>query len=86
MNDGKSTQSASIKLEWGFPGGPGVKTSSAEGVGLIPDWGAKILLASQPKKLKHRRQKHYPNKFNRDFKNGPHQKFPLKKGETGMHH
>ena len=42
LNAGKSTQSASVKLEWEVPGGPGVKTSSAEGVGVIPAWGAKI--------------------------------------------
>ena len=46
---------------------------NAVGVGLIPDWGAKIPHALQPKdhSLK---QKQYCNKFNKDFKNDPHQK------------
>ena len=36
-----------------FPGGPVIETSSnAEGVGSIPDGGAKILYASGPKKKK----------------------------------
>ena len=39
----------------------------------IPDQGAKIPHAAQPKNP-NRKQKQYCNKFNRDFKNGPHQK------------
>ena len=58
-----------------FPGGPVVKTSpsNAGGVGSIPVRGAKILHASQPKN-QNIKQKQYCNKFNKDFKNGPHQK------------
>ena len=65
-----------------FPGGPVIETSSnAEGVGSIPDGGAKILYASGPKKKKKQniKQKQYCNKFNKDFKNSPHQKHLLKK-------
>ena len=56
-----------------------VKTlpSSAGGAGSIPGQGAKIPHASWPKKEinpKHKKQKQYCNKFNKDFKNGPHQK------------
>ena len=56
-----------------FPGGPVVKTSPSNtgGAGSIPGWGAKIPHASRPKNQK---QKQYCNKFNKDFKNGPHQK------------
>ena len=54
-----------------FPGSPVVKTlpSNAGGVGSIPGWGAKMPHSSWPKKKK----KYYCNKFNKDFKNGPHQ-------------
>ena len=53
-----------------------VKTlpSSAEGVGSIPGWTAKITHALQPKKKKTKqnmKQKQYCNKFNKDFENGP---------------
>ena len=50
-----------------FPGGPGVKTSPSgvESVGSIPDQGAKVTHASRPKNVK---QKHYYNKFKKDFK------------------
>ena len=63
-----------------FPGGPVVKTSpsSAGGVGSIPDRGAKIPHAPRPKN-QNRKQKQYCNKFNKDFKNGPHQKKNLEK-------
>ena len=47
--------------------------SSAGGVGLIPGWGAKIPHVSRPKN-ENIKQKQYCNKFNKDFKNGPHQK------------
>ena len=40
---------------------------------MIPGHGAKIPHASQPKN-QNIRQKQYSNKFNKDFKNGPHQK------------
>ena len=58
-----------------FPGGRVVKTSpsNAGGVGSIPDRGAKIPHASWPKK-QNIKQKQYCNKFNKDFKNGPHPK------------
>ena len=64
------------KYNWrDFPGSPVVKTSpsNAEGVGLIPGRGAKIPHASGPK-IQNIKQKQYCNKFNKDFKNGPHQK------------
>ena len=52
---------------WDFPGGPVVKTSPSNA------GGAKIPHASQPKK-QNIKQKQNCNKFNKDFKNGPHQK------------
>ena len=57
-----------------------VKTSpsNAGGAGSIPGWGAKIPHASWPKN-QNIKQKPYCNKFNKDFKNGPHQKKLLKK-------
>ena len=49
--------------------------SSAGGVGLIPGWGAKIHMPhGQRTKKKKKKRKHYCNRFNKDFKNGPHQK------------
>ena len=52
-----------------------VKTSpsSAGDAGSIPEWRAKIphTLQSKHQNLK---QKQHCNKFNKDFKNGPHQK------------
>ena len=58
-----------------FPGGPVVKTlpSNAGGAGSIPGRGAEIPHASWPKN-QNVKQKQYCNKFNKDFKNGPHQK------------
>ena len=59
-----------------FPGGPVVKTSpsSLGGVGsVVPRRGAKIPHALQPKH-QNIKQKQYCNKFNKDFKNDPHQK------------
>ena len=58
-----------------FPGGPVVETlhSNAGGVGSIPGGGTKIPHASRPKN-QNIKQKQYGNKFNKDFKNGPHQK------------
>ena len=54
--------------------GPVVKTlpSNAEAVGSIPGWGAKIPHALRPKN-QNIKQKQYCNKFNKDFKIGPHQ-------------
>ena len=68
-----------IKGEGGtyFPGGPVVKTSpsNAGSVGSIPALGAKIPHGSQPQNQNiKKQQKQYGNKFNKDFKNGPHQK------------
>ena len=45
--------------------------SKAGGVGLIPGWEAKISHASWPTN-QNIKQKQYCNKFNKDFKNGPH--------------
>ena len=52
-----------------------VKTSpfNAGGAGSIPGRGAKIPHALQPKK-QNIKQKQDCNKFNKDFKNSPHQK------------
>ena len=58
-----------------FPDGPVVKTSPSDAgdVGSIPGWGPKISHASWPKN-QNIKQKQYCNTFNKDFKNGPHQK------------
>ena len=58
-----------------FPGGPVVNTSpsNAGDAGLIPGQEAKNPHASQPRN-QNIKQKQYCNKFNKDFKNGPHQK------------
>ena len=58
-----------------FPGSPVVKTlpSNGGGAGSNPGQGAKIPHAWRPKK-QNIKQKQYCNKFNNDFKNGPHQK------------
>ena len=67
---------------WDFPGGPVAKTFpfNAEGAALIPSQGAKIshlselrFQVSQPTNQSIK-EKQYCNKFNKDFKNGPHQK------------
>ena len=67
---------------WDFPGSPVVKTlpSNAGAVGSIPGRGAKIPQAPWPKN-QNIKQKQYCNKFNKDFKNGPHQK-NLKQNKT----
>ena len=52
--------------------------SNAGSVGLIPNQGPKILHASQPK-TQHIKQNQFYNKFNKDFKNDPHQKNLKKK-------
>ena len=64
-----------------LPGGLVVKSLSSkeEDVGLIPGWGAKILHASWHKKNQNIKQARCCNKFNKDFKNGPHKKKILKK-------
>ena len=58
-----------------FLGSPMVKTSPSNGAGTgsIPGWRAKMPRASRPEN-QNRRQKQYCNKFNKDLKNGPHQK------------
>ena len=45
-----------MSLSWTFPGGPAVKIlpSNVGGVGLIPDWGAKIPISLGQKKPKHK--------------------------------
>ena len=48
-------------------------TSSARGVGSIPDQEAKIPHASGSEN-QNIKQKRYCNKFNKDFKNDPHEK------------
>ena len=60
-------------LNWDFPGNPVVKTlsSSAGGRGSIPGRRAKILQVSWPKNQNINK---HCNKFDKDFKNGPHQK------------
>jgi len=61
-----------------IPGGPMVGTSpfSARALGSIPGLRTKIPHASWPNPPAHQniKQKQYCNKFNKDFKNGPHQK------------
>ena len=50
-------------------------SSTAAGTGSVSGHETKILHASQPNKTKQsKKQKRYLNKFNKDFKNGPHQK------------
>ena len=56
----------------------GTSPSDAGGVGLIPGRGAEIPHALRPKN-QNIKQKQYCNRFNKDFKNGPHQKKNLKK-------
>ena len=66
-----------------FPGCTVVKTSlsNAGGADSIPGRGAKIPHASRTKN-QNIKQKQYCNKFNKDFKNGPHQKNLKKKKEV----
>ena len=63
-----------------FPGSPVVRTSpsNAGGVGSIPGRGAGIPHTSRPKN-QDIKQKQYCGKFNKDFRNGPHQKNLKKK-------
>ena len=78
----KTTVVVGLPWWWGFPGGLVVKTSpsNAGGAGSIPGQGVKIPHASWPKdKEKNIKQKQYCNKFNKDSKNGPHQKKIFKK-------
>ena len=73
---GKTTVTFPVKknLFRDLPGGPMIKTSpsNAGHMGQIPGWEAKIPHDSWPKiKTK---PKQYCSKFNKDLKNGPHQK------------
>ena len=72
--------SFSKNQSWDFHGGSVVKTlPSVAGVaGLIPGQGAMIPGASRPKN-QNIKQKQNCNKFNKDFKTGPHQQRNLKK-------
>ena len=58
-------------------------SSNTGSAGLIPGLGAKIHHASWPEKppqhKQHKPQKQYCNKFNKDFKNDPHQNKNLEK-------
>ena len=59
-----------------------VKTSPSNevGAGSIPGPSAKISHASRPKKKEQNiKEQQYCNKFNTDFKNGPHHQKILKK-------
>ena len=58
-----------------FPVGPvvNIPPPNERDVGSIPDQGAKIPHASQPKN-QNIKQKCYCKTFNKDFKNDPHQK------------
>ena len=62
-----------FKLLRDFPGSTVVGTSPSNvgDVAFIPVWGAKIPRACQPENQS-TDQKQYCNKFNEDFKNGPH--------------
>ena len=64
----------------GLPGGPAVKISlsNAGGDASIPGQGAMIPHTSWPEN-RNVKQKQYRNKFNKDFKNGSHQKNKEKK-------
>ena len=55
--------------------------SSAGGIDSIPGHGVKIPHGSGPK-TQDIKQKQWGNKFNKDFKNGPHQKNLLEKREV----
>ena len=68
LNKSDSFTGSSLVVQW-------LKTSLsiAGGAGLISGRGAKIPHASWPKN-QNIKQKQYCNKFNKDFKNGPHQK------------
>ena len=70
--------------ETGAPGDPAVETpppgAGAGGGGFHPGQGTKIPRALWPK-IQNMEQKHYGNKLNKDFKNGPHPKI-LKNKKT----
>ena len=64
-----------------FPGGPVGKTlpSSVGGMGSILGWGAKIPHTPLPNRSKYKQQKQHCKKFNKGFKDGPHQRNLFKK-------
>ena len=75
-----------IFFPWELSGGPVVKTlsSDARSTASIPVQGGRIPHALGPKQnTKHRKPEEYENKFNKDFKNSPHQK--KKKFLPGSH-
>ena len=82
MQECSRQKKLNTKARRDFPGGWVVKTLpyKAGGVGLIPGWGAKIPFALWPKH-QNIKQKQYYNRFNKDFKNSPHQK-RIKDSET----
>ena len=55
--------------------------SKAEGMGLIPGWGARTPRVSQPKN-QNIKQKQYCSQFSKDFKNGLRQKKKSLKKKT----
>ena len=58
-----------------------ISPSNARGVSMIPGWGAKIRTKNAKTLKKNKKQEQYCNKFNNDFKKGPHPKNHfLKKG------
>lgn len=59
-----------------IPGGPVVKTSpsNAGSTGSIPHSGSYVPTCLVAKNREHKQQKLYCNKFNKDVKNGIHQK------------
>ena len=67
-----------------FPGDSVVKTPpfNAGGAGSIPGQGVNTPHTLWPKN-QNLKQKQYCNKFNKDFKNGPHQKKIFKKFSCG---
>ena len=56
-------------------------SSNAGGMGSMPGGGAKISHVSWPEH-QNIKQKQYCNKFNKDFKNGPHQKMLERKSNS----
>ena len=65
-------------LQMGFPDGSASKESTGKArdtadMGSIPGRGTKIPHALQPR-IQNMKQKRYYNKFNKDFKNGSHQR------------
>ena len=63
---------------WGLPWQPVVKTSPSNVGGVVRSLVSELrfhMHCSKKKKTKKKvKQKQYCNKFNKDFKNGPHQK------------